>query len=82
MKDEKKTPTTRMAVRTQFILFHSDHVFLSRSTSVSGASLNIISFRGKKYIKVIASAETITNKGNDQTQANRRRSFPEQYQDY
>ena len=45
-----------MPDRIQFIVVHSDHVFLSRSMSVSRAVLNIISFLGKKYPKVSPSA--------------------------
>ena len=55
-RKEKKIPVNSIPERTQFILVHSDHVFLSRSTSVRLAFLNMISFLGKKYPKVNPSA--------------------------
>src|SRR4030095_472274 len=56
-RNEKKIPMKRMPERTQFIVVHSDNVFLSSSTSVNRASLNITSFLGKKYPKVNPSAK-------------------------
>jgi predicted patatin/cPLA2 family phospholipase len=54
--DVKITPVATMKVLTQFMVLHSCHVALIFSTSIDAPMVNIISFLGKKYIKVSPSA--------------------------